>query len=203
MAEPGCLHDAHFEHLEVSGDTTLTGNVTVGGATSLATTPQMTVGTGISAVSNAIVKHSVITTGNIIETTIILDLTDLNSGDADGDIIGKADTANCHYGQITAAVNGTILSGYCQCLETPVTGEADIDIFSAAEATGKEDTLITDLNEVKLLESTADWTNTTAPKGFTSVPRANDYIYLVASGDSTNATYSAGKFLLKFYGYAA
>ena len=29
MAEPGCLHDAHFEHLEVSGDTTLTGNVTV------------------------------------------------------------------------------------------------------------------------------------------------------------------------------
>ena len=58
MAEPGCLHDAHFEHLEVSGDTTLTGNVTVGGA--LFSQLPMTVGTGISAVSNAIVKHSVI-----------------------------------------------------------------------------------------------------------------------------------------------
>ena len=117
----------------------------------------ITAGTGITSVATAIVKHSVITLGNIIETTIILDLTGLNSGDADGDIIGKAGTANCHYGQITTAINGTILSGYIQCLETPAGGESDIDLYSATEATGTEESLITALTETALLNTDGDW----------------------------------------------
>ena len=172
------------------------------GATSLATTARMTVGTGISAVANAITKHSVITVGNIIETTIALDLTGLNSSAA-ADIIGKDATANCHYGQITAAVNGTVLSGYMQCLETPTTGEPDIDLFSANEATGTEDTAVTALTQTTLLATAVDWTGILAPKGITTVPPANDYLYLAASGGGTDGTYAAGKFILKFYGYSA
>jgi len=186
-----------------SSATELSGTLAVAGATSLATTARMTVGTGISAVSNAVVKHSVVTVGNIIETTIVLDLTGLNSGGADGDIIGKADTANCHYGQITAAINGTILSGYMQCLETPAGGEPDIDLFTATVATGTEEALITALTETQLLATAADWTNLLAPKGLTTVPPADGYLYLVASGGATNDTYTAGKFLIKLFGYAA
>jgi len=186
-----------------SAATEATGTLAVAGATSLATTALMTVGTGISAVANAIVKHSVVTTGNIIETTIVLDLTGLNSGDADGDIIGKAATANCHYGQITAAINGTILSGYMQCLETPAGGEPDIDLFTATVATGTEEALITALTETSLLTTAADWTNLLAPKGLTVVPPADGYLYLVASGGATNDTYTAGKFMIKLFGYAA
>ena len=186
-----------------SAATEISGTVAIAGATSLATTARMTVGTGISAVSNAITKHSVVTVGNIIETTIALDLTGLNSGDADGDIIGKAGTANCHYGQITAAVNGTILSGYVQCLETPAGGEPDIDLFTATVATGTEEALITALTETQLLATGADWTNLLAPKGLTTVPPADGYLYLVASGGATNDTYTAGKFIIKLYGYAA
>jgi len=172
------------------------------GATSLATTARMTVGTGISAVTAAIVKHSVITVGNIIETTIALDLTGLSSSAA-ADIIGKEATANCHYGQITAAINGTILSGYMQCLETPTTGEPDIDVYTATVATGTEDAAITALVETAVLAAAADWTGLLAPKGFTVVPPANGYLYLVGSGGGTDGVYDAGKFILKMYGYSA
>ena len=172
------------------------------GATSLATTARMTVGTGISAVTAAIVKHSVITVGNIIETTIALDLTGLSSSAA-ADIIGKEATANCHYGQVTAAVNGTVLSGYLQCLETPTTGEPDIDVYTGTVATGTEDTAITALVETAVLNSAADWTSLLAPKGFTTVPPANGYLYLVGSGGGTDGVYDAGKFILKMYGYSA
>jgi len=180
------------------------GALTAKGATGLATTALMTVGTGISAVTAAIVKHSVVLIGNIYETTIALDLTGLSSSAA-ADIIGKEATANCHYGQITAAVNGTILSGYMQCLETPGTGEPDIDLYSANEATGTEEALVTGLTETALLATAVDWTGILAPKGITVVPPANDYLYLTGgtSSSPTNNTYDAGKFILKFYGYSA
>ena len=192
---------AYTDYFTVSSS----GAVTAKGATGLATTALMTVGTGISAVTAAIVKHAVVLVGNIYETTIALDLTGLNSGDALYDIIGKAATANCHYGQITAAVNGTILSGYMQCLETPGTGEPDIDLYSANEATGTEEALVTGLTETALLATAVDWTGILAPKGITVVPPANDYLYLTGgtSSSPTNNTYDAGKFILKFYGYAA
>ena len=195
---------AYTDYFTVSsaGAVTASSTLAVTGATSLATTALMTVGTGISAVANAITKHSVVTVGNIIETTIALDLTGLSSSAA-ADIIGKEATANCHYGQITAANNGTILSGYMQCLETPTTGEPDIDLYAATVATGTEDAAITALVETAVLNTAVDWTNILAPKGFTTVPAANGYLYLVGSGGGTDGVYDAGKFILKFYGYDA
>ena len=195
---------AYTDYFTVSsaGVVTASSTLSVAGATSLATTALMTVGTGISAVSNAIVKHAVVTVGNLIETTIALDLTGLSSSAA-ADIIGKEATANCHYGQITAAINGTILSGYMQCLETPTTGEPDIDVYTATVATGTEDAAITALVATAVLNSAADWTSLLAPKGFTTVPPANGYLYLVGSGGGTDGVYDAGKFILKKYGYSA
>ena len=160
----------------------------------------ITPGTGISTGTGTVFKGSVLRMGDVIETTIVIDLTGLNSGDADGDIIGVAATANCHLGQITAAKNGTINSGYMQCLETPAGGEPDIDLFSATKATGTEEALVTGLTETALLATAADWTGILAPKGLTAVPAANEYLYLAASGGSTNNTYTAGKFLIKLFG---
>ena len=95
----------------------------------------ITPGTGISTGTGTLFKGSVLRMGDVIETTIVMDLTGLNSGNADLDVIGVADTANCHIGQITAAANGTILGGYVQCLETPAGGEPDIDLHSNTVAT--------------------------------------------------------------------
>ena len=161
----------------------------------------ITPGTGISTGTGTIFKGSVLRMGDVIETTIVIDVTGLNSGDADGDIIGVAATANCHIGRVTAAANGTVFAGFMQCLETPAGGEPDIDLFSATEATGTEEALVTGLTETALLTTAVDWTGILAPKGLTVVPAANQYLYLAASGGATNATYTAGKFLIKLYGY--
>jgi hypothetical protein len=161
----------------------------------------ITPGTGISTGSGTLYKGSVLRMGDVIETTIVIDLTGLNSGDANLDIIGVAATANCHLGQITAAKNGTLFAGSMQCVETPAGGEPDIDLYSATEATGTEEALVTGLTETALLATAVDWTGILAPKGLTALPAANEYLYLAASGGSTNATYTAGKFVIKLYGY--
>jgi hypothetical protein len=175
----------------------------IAGATSLATSAAMTPGTGISAVATAIYKSSVITIGSIIYTEIMIDLTGLNSGGAVADIIGKAATANCHIGQITAAVNGTIFGGKMTCLEVAAGGDPDVDLWYADEATGVEDTLVTALTNQIQLTNAGDHTIGLVTQFInTLVPPANKYLYL-AGGDATDATYNSGKFLIQLVGYAA
>jgi len=164
------------------------------------TATTMSAGAGITGGSGTIYKSEVVKLGDIIRTNIIIDLTGLSSSAA-GDIIGKAATASCHLGQITAAVNGTILFGEINCLETPTTGEPDIDLYSATVSTGTEDVAISGLTETALLNTGADWTLTKDPMALTTVPPANGYLYLVGSGGGTDAVYDAGKFLISLWGY--
>ncbi len=96
---------------------------------------------------------------------------------------------------------GTILFGEINCLETPAGGEPDIDVYTATVATGTEDAAISDLTETAVLNTGADWTLTKDPMAFTTVPPANGYLYLVGSGGGTDATYTAGKFLISLWGY--
>jgi hypothetical protein len=160
----------------------------------------MTAGAGITGGSGTVYKSEVIQLGDIIHTNIIIDLTGLNSSAA-GDIIGKQATASCHLGQITAAINGTILFGEINCLETPAGGEPDIDVYTATVSTGTEDVAISGLTETAVLNTGADWTLTKDPMAFTTVPPADGYLYLVGSGGGTDATYTAGKFLISLWGY--
>lgn len=162
----------------------------------------MTAGSGITSGAGTLYRSVVTQEGQLIKTTIFIDLTGLNSGGADGDIIGKNSTANCHLGQITAALNGTIFKGSISCVEVPATGEPDIDVYSANEATGTEDAAITGLVETALLQSAADFTAVGQTRTFTGAPPANDYLYLVASGGVTDATYTAGQFVLELWGIA-
>ena len=181
----------------------ISGTLAVAGATSLGTTAPMTAGTGITTGTNTVYHSSVVKIGAIFETTIYIDLTGLSSNVVT-DIIGKEATANCHIGQVTAAVNGTIFAGYVQCLEAPGTGEPDIDIWYADEATGTEDTAITALtNQVVVLTAAADWTiarDGTPTRTITGLPAADKYLYLVGGGGTTDAVYDAGKFIIKLYG---
>jgi len=164
-------------------------------------TADMTEGAaGITAGTGTICEHRITQFGTIIKTEILIDLTGLNSGGSDGDIIGKNAAADCHIGQITAAKNGTIFAGRMSCLETPAGGEPDIDLYCATESTGTEDTAISGLVETALLDAGADWTAAMAPKGLTANPAANKYLYLVASGGATDATYTAGIMMIELWG---
>ena len=163
-----------------------------------------TPGTGISTGTGSLFSGNVTVAGDLIKTEIFIDLTGLNSSAA-GDIIGKQSTANCHLGQITAALNGTIVAGTFQSLETPTGGEPDIDLFSASESTGTEDAAVSGLTETKLLDLGADLAsgNLGTPFALSAFPAADEFLYLVASGGGTDDTYTAGKLLITLYGQPA
>ena len=134
--------------------------------------------------------------GSLYKTTMIIDLTGLNSGGAADDVIGADGAGVAHLGQITAAVNGTIIVGKLTCLETPAGGDDDIDVHSATESTGVEDTAIADLTETKLCNS-GDLVAGTEVS--ITAPAADQYLYLTG-GTGGDATYTAGILMLEFWG---
>ncbi|ASF00375.1 hypothetical protein [uncultured virus] len=157
----------------------------------------LSAGLGITEATGEVYHSFIEKNGNIIKTSIYIDLTGLRSTAAD-DIIGNDGTSNpCHIGQIVAASSGTIFAGTVSCLETPAGGDDEIDLYSATEGTGAEDTAISTLTETKLLDSGSHAAN--AFKSLTAFPAADEYLYLVA-GDTTNADYTAGKLLIELYG---
>lgn len=163
----------------------------------------MTPGTGISTGSGTVCEHRVSKEGGLIKTEIFIDVTGLNSGSDIGDIIGKTTTANCHIGQITAALNGTIVHGRITCLETPAGGDPDIDFYgTVTEGTGTQDAAISALTGEALLLNNGDWTGAAAtPIAMTTLPGVG-YLYMVDAAD-TAATYSAGQFLIELWGTPA
>jgi hypothetical protein len=165
-----------------------------------ANTMPVEAGTGITTGTGTIYRSSVMQSGGIITTQILIDLTGLRSTGS-GDIIGVNGTSLvCHIGQITAARNGTILTGSMECFEAPAGGDPDINVHSATEGTGVEDGAIGDLTET-LLVNAGDAT-LGSKVYFTAVPAADEFLYLT-TGDATDADYTAGKLLIELKGYDA
>ena len=165
-----------------------------------ANTMAVEAGTGITTGSGTIYRSSVQRSGGIITTRILIDLTGLRSTGS-GDIIGVDGTALvCHIGQITAARNGTILTGSMECFEAPTGGDPDLNIHSATEGTGVEDGAISSLSET-LLVNAGDAT-LGSKVYFTAVPAADSFLYLT-TGDATDADYTAGKLFIELMGYEA
>ena len=174
--------------LSVTGRSTLTGN-----------TIATTAGTGITTGTGTVYEAGVIKIGEVFHTTILIDLTGLASSGS-GDIIGKDSTANSHIGQITAAVNGTVLGGKLTCLEAPAGGDPDINLWYADEATGTEDAAVTGLtNQVQVCDSGDLALNSVVSLATVA---ADKYLYM-ATGAATDGDYSAGKLLIEFWGYTA
>lgn len=89
------------------------------------------------------------------------------------------------------------------CLETPAGGEVDLNLWSANEATGVLDSLITALTgEVTPVDRNGDWAANDVRAIGAVVPAANQYLYLAVGTASTPTagTYTAGKFLITLYG---
>ena len=162
----------------------------------------MTAGAGLAG-TGTVYLATVEQAGPIIKTTIFVDLTGLKSGASAGDIIGVNATANCHLGQITNAVNGKLFKGTMSCLEVPATGEPDIDLASATVATGTQDAAASGLSGYVLnYDHAADYTAVGQTANLTSVPVADSYLYLVASGGADTAVYTAGMVVIELFGYA-
>jgi hypothetical protein len=157
-------------------------------------------GAGITDGTGTIYKNSVQLSGGIYYTRILMDLTGVASSTTDLDIIGTG-TSPAYIGQVTAARNGTILGGTMTCLEAPTGGINDIDLYWATEATGKFDDAVAGLTETALITSGGAWTIALTKAIADPVGIADGYLYLTGGAAGTAATYTAGKFLLQFFGY--
>ncbi len=160
------------------------------------------VGTGISSGGTAFVKESIVRNGDIITTKLIIDLIGLSSSGDTDDIIGEAAAANCWFYRVTAARNGVIQQGTLECLVTPVTGDADIDLYASPDSDGTEDEKVTSLTTDALLVNGASMVRTDGADEFALVPTANWYMYFSGAG-TTDAAYTAGRFLITMIGMVA
>ena len=142
-------------------------------------------------------KSDVSTNVNIVKTTIMIDLTGLKDGGTAGDIIGKDGSGVAFIGQVTTANQGTVFGVTMTCVETPAGGSTDIDLFSATEGTGVNDTAIGDLTETQIINAGAASAGTMVAGGDIA---ADQYLYLVSQGTG-DATYTAGRFLIEITGF--
>ena len=163
----------------------------------------------------AVVYSKISRDGAQITTEIVLDLASSKGalkspGHTTNNIIGLSSSAAdyvaqgnahlaAHLGRITTAVNGIVTDAEIICTEAPQTGEPHFDLAyknSATLAFGGASG--TDL----LVDSGADYVtglNKTGEVNDNSA--AGDYLYLGAAA-TDNAVYSAGKIVIRIYGYA-
>jgi len=144
-------------------------------------------------------KSDTDTNVNIVKTTIMIDLTGLKDGGTAGDIIGKDGSGVAFIGQVTTANQGTVFGVTMTCLETPAGGSTDIDLFSATEGTGVNDTAITALTETQIINAGAASAGTMVAGGDIA---ADQFLYLVSQGTG-DAAYTAGRFLIEITGFDA
>jgi len=159
-------------------------------------TQVMTPGAGFAG-TGTIYKSSVVKHGDVVKTTLVIDLTGAASSTTDLDIIGKLGVS--HIGQVTAALNGTVLGGKMTCLEVPTGGIPDVDLYAATEGTGAFDGAVGDLVETAIVTAGGNWT-LGLTKPFLVDVVANKYLYLTGGAAGTAATYTAGRFLIEFWG---
>ena len=140
-------------------------------------------------------KSDVDTNVNIVKSTIMIDLTGLKDGGTAGDIIGKDGSGVAFIGQVTTANQGTVFGVTMTCLETPAGGSTDIDLFSATEGTGVNDTAIGDLTETQIINAGA----LLLEQWLLVETLQHQYLYLVSQGTG-DATYTAGRFMIEVVG---
>ena len=142
-------------------------------------------------------KSDVSTNVNIVKTSLMIDLTGLKDGGTAGDIIGKDGSGVAYIGKVTTANQGVVFGVTMTCLETPAGGSTDIDLFSATEGTGVNDTAIGDLTETSRINAGAASAGTMVAGGDIA---ADQFLYLVSQGTG-DAAYTAGRFLIEILGY--
>jgi len=144
--------------------------------------------------------------GNVIETTVLVDLAKgAGGGGTADDVIGTndvADAGGAYIADLDDQINGVLFAVKFSCIELPTGGDPDINLVFSATGTDAHDAAVTGgtvlLNNADLTlgESATTAAGATVIAGGTN---ALNYVYLT-SGTATNAAYTAGKLIITFYG---
>lgn len=158
-------------------------------------------------IADAVVYSKVSRDGAQITTEIVVDLgtskAAIQSKDTDGDVIGVSGGGAAYLTRLTEAVNGVVTDAEIICTETPATGEVDINlVYNSSAALAFDSAGGTDL----LVDTNADFVKglNAVGAGINNNAAQNDYVYLAVGTSTTPAagTYSAGKLVIRIYGYA-
>jgi hypothetical protein len=143
-------------------------------------------------------------------TTILVDIAGLIDSGYNAKVIGDSDEAAAYLTQLTSAANGLIYKIEMSCIEAPTTGNADINLYANPSSLAEGASVTS--GGALLLDSNASWSlgrRIVSPASGSALTNAvtsaaSQYIYLAQGtmGGSSDATYGAGKFIIKFYGTA-
>ena len=141
-------------------------------------------------------------------TTILIDIEDLYSTSTRAGVIGENSGTNSYITRLSNTVNGIIYKAEMGCIETPTGTNAETDIvlaaISAAPDTG--DDVTRGSGYQVLVDPGAAWSiGRSMDAGLaTNYGDLNDkYLFLHGGNISTGGggQYTAGKFVIKLYGY--
>jgi hypothetical protein len=176
----------------------VTGNVTGNVAGNIATTVA-SAEHGAGSIGTAVAPATYRFTQNgIIITKISIDLTGLASVATANDVIGLAAGGAAYIGRNVVATNGVIFKTEFSCLETPLTGDNDVNVVTSSNAALAYDSA----GGTTYISNSGDLLLGQTIQNILPALTANDYFYLTAGTGDTAGTYTAGMYLLTLYGHA-
>jgi len=197
------VEEGDFDSLSIGG-TAITSTATELNQLDGAVLATMSPGSGTTAAVGQYAATVTKAPNGLYKTEILIDITGLNEGGTAADIIGDAGgVANCHIGQITAAVNGTIIAGRVHCLEVPAGGDVDLDFYAGDLGTGAQDANIdtADSGSATALLDHGNWSANEIDE-LTGLPLADEYLYIATGAGTTlnDDDYTGGIFLIELWG---
>ena len=193
-------------NINLTDATTVTGNLQLSSSLLHVSASSFTTRGAGAATGSAFHCKTVSINGETI-TTILVDLEGMKSKNDEGDVIGIAGTNSASLMKWDTSEHGIMYKMEAACVEAPTGGTEDIDIRSNAAGGLTYDG---DGNAfTALLAAGGDWAvgkrlGTDGANGTQTQIAANgDHIYLVAGDAGTDGIYTAGKFIIKFYGVKA
>ena len=134
----------------------------------------------------------------VIITQIKFDLTGLASVATANDVIGLAAGGVAYIGRNVVATNGVIFKVELSCLETPTTGDNDVNVVANSSAVLAYD----GAGGTTYLSNSGDLLVGQTIQNLVPGLTANDYYYITAGTGDTAGTYDAGMYVLTTYGHA-
>lgn len=135
------------------------------------------------------------TENGIIITQIIFDITGLQSVATGNDVIGLAAGA-AYIGRNVVTKNGIIFKTLFSCLETPATGDNDVNVVQNISGT----LILSGAGGTTYLSNSGDLLIGQSIEQLVPIITADYYYYLTAGAGDTAATYSTGMYMLTTYG---
>ena len=147
-------------------------------------------------------KYNVIELNNEKITTIVVDLQGLSSSATTNNVIGLSGSSDASLFRYYNTVHGSLYKVEIGCAEEPAGGEPHLSLKFSGSA---QSTFANIFQSANVILSTGGDLNTgelisNVNSALTAVPSDNDFVYLVNGSSGTDAAYTAGKLIIKFYG---